>query len=197
MTVLVKICGMTDDAGIEAAIEAGADALGFVFYAPSPRNLTPRRAAELAAAAPSNVLRVAVMLHPEAEDWLAVQQALQPDVLQTDYEDFDYLDVQDGIEKWPVIREGAVPCELPAAFVYEGSQSGKGQKVDWQVAATLAKQHKLILAGGLTADNVAAAIGEVQPYGVDVSSAVESQPGVKDAKKIRAFVQNAKGVRGH
>jgi phosphoribosylanthranilate isomerase len=192
MSVLVKICGMTDGAGIEAAVAAGADALGFVFYAPSPRNLAPERAADLAALVPAHISRVAVMLHPKADEWLDVQRVMRPDVLQTDLDDFAYLDVEHGIEKWPVVREGAVPQALPPTFVYEGSESGKGQTVDWQGAAKLARQGKLVLAGGLTAANVAKAISEVRPYGVDVSSAVESAPGVKDAAKIRAFIEAAK-----
>ncbi len=192
MSVLVKICGMTDSAGIRAAVAAGADALGFVFYAPSPRNLTPERAAELAAEVPAHILRVAVMLHPEAEHCLTVQRVMKPDVLQTDYADFDYLSVDAGIAKWPVVREGAVPATLPQTFLYEGSNSGKGQTVDWKAAATLARKGCLILAGGLSAANVAAAIAEVGPYGVDVSSAVEAKPGVKDVDKIRAFIEAAK-----
>lgn len=196
MTVLVKICGMTDADAVEAAVAAGADALGFVFYDKSPRNLNPAGAAQLAAKVPSHVRRVAVMLHPDRKLWLDVASILQPDVLQTDRDDFSYLDVDDGIEKWPVLREGAVPVDaaLPATFVYEGRRSGQGEKVDWQYAAKLARRGRLILAGGLTTANVAAAISEVAPFGVDVSSAVESEPGVKDVAKIEAFIEAAKAV---
>lgn len=194
MTVLVKICGMRNADAIAAAVDAGADAIGFVFFDRSPRNLSPRRAARLAAAIPSHVRRVAVTLHPDPLFWIELQEILRPDVLQTDVCDFAYLDVDDAIEKWPVLREGAVPGDgLPAGpFVYEGRVSGAGETVDWRLAAELARCGQMILAGGLTAANVATAVAEVAPYGVDVSSAVESAPGVKDIAKIEAFIEAAK-----
>ena len=198
MTVLVKICGMTDEAAVHAAVEAGADALGFVFYAPSPRNLEVAMAARLASLVPDEVLTVAVMLHPEPALWDAVQQELAPDVLQTDIGDFAALDVGDEVQQWPVLREGSVPAvgDLPGLFVYEGRQSGRGETVDWDRAADVARRGRMILAGGLDAGNVAEAIRRVAPYGVDVSSAVESRPGVKDAARIRAFVDAARAA-GH
>ena len=194
MTVMVKICGMTDERAVQAAVDAGADALGFVFFDKSPRNLSPEKAVSLAAKVPQHVRRVAVMLHPEARLWDEVNRALRPDVLQTDAGDFLYLTVEHGVEKWPVLREGAVPDHFPATFVYEGPKSGTGETVDWEIAAEIARQGQMILAGGLGIDNVASAIAKVKPYGVDVSSAVESQPGVKDVDKISAFVAAAKAV---
>ncbi|HSF95021.1 MAG TPA: phosphoribosylanthranilate isomerase [Thermohalobaculum sp.] len=194
MTVMVKICGMRDAATIAAAVEAGADAIGFVFYEKSPRNLSPGQAAELAAAVPARVRRVAVTLHPDPRLWAEVQAVLRPDVLQTDAGDFRRLAVAEGIEKWPVLREGAVPGDGPpdGVYVYEGRRSGVGETVDWLAAADLARRGRMILAGGLTVDNVAGAVAEVAPWGVDVSSAVESAPGVKDADRIRAFIEAAK-----
>ena len=191
---MVKICGMTDERAVQAAVDAGADALGFVFFDKSPRNLSPERAAGLAARVPQHVRRVAVMLHPDAGLWDEVSRVLRPDVLQTDAGDFSYLSVEHGVEKWPVLREGAVPDYFPATFVYEGPKSGMGETVDWEIAAEIARQGQMILAGGLGVDNVAAAIAKVMPYGVDVSSAVESQPGVKDVDKISAFVEAAKAA---
>ena len=194
MSAFVKICGMTDEAAITAAVESGADAIGFVFFARSPRNIAPARAAELAAAVPPAVRKVAVTLHPDQSLVDAIMAELRPDVLQTDRGDFARLAIADGIEKWPVVREGAVPASgLPdGTFVYEGRSSGKGETVDWQVAADIAKRGRMILAGGLTVDNVAVALGQVSPFGVDVSSAVESRPGVKDPALVRAFVECAK-----
>lgn len=194
MTILVKICGLTDGAAVQAAVDAGADAVGFVFYDKSPRNLSPEKAARLAADVPANVLRIAVLLHPEAALWNEVSDALRPDVVQTDKDDFSYLQVAAGIAKWPVLREGTVTEEerLPATFVYEGTRSGHGQTVDWNSAAVIASRGQMILAGGLTIGNVAAAITRVAPYGVDVSSAVESQPGKKDVELITAFVAAAR-----
>jgi phosphoribosylanthranilate isomerase len=194
MTVMVKICGMSDAAAIAAAVEAGADAIGFVFFEKSPRNVAPETAARLAAAIPSHVRRVAVTLHPDPLMWVEIEEILRPDALQTDIGDFSYLDVADGIEKWPVLREGAVPESGPPAgfFVYEGRMSGVGETVDWGVAAELARHGRMILAGGLSAGNVATAIEQVAPQGVDVSSAVESAPGVKDIRMIEAFIAAAK-----
>lgn len=194
MTTLVKICGMTDANAVAAALAAGADAVGFVFHEKSPRNLSPAAAASLCAGFPGNVLKVAVTMHPAPSLWNDVLEHMQPDVLQTDVADFDGLDIPDGVQKWPVLREGSLPADLPSLFIYEGKKSGHGETVDWELAAGIAKRGRMILAGGLSADNVATAINTVMPYGVDVSSAVESQPGIKDPDKIRAFISAAKAA---
>lgn len=195
MSTFVKICGMTDADAVRAAVDNGADAIGFVF-ARSVRKVSPGDAAELAADIPANVRRVAVMLHPTREAWREVQTVFRPDVLQTDNDDFASLDVADDIECWPVFREGApLPAKMPATFVYEGPKSGQGQTVDWSDAAAIAQQGRMILAGGLGPDNVAEAVRRVVPYGVDVSSAVESAPGKKDPAKIAAFIAAARSAR--
>jgi len=196
VSLFVKICGLSDESSISAAVAAGADAVGFVFFEKSPRNVTPERAAMLSSAVPDRVLKIAVTLHPDAALWDAVQSLVHPDVLQTDLEDFAYLDVKPGIEKWPVLREGSLPGEIPGTFVYEGQKSGRGRTVDWNSAAQLATRGRMILAGGLSVENIAEAIATVRPWGVDVSSAVESAPGVKDAVKIREFVAAAKAAGG-
>lgn len=190
---MVKICGLTDEAAVKAAVAAGADALGFVF-ADSVRRVTPARAAELAGAVPAHVLRVAVMLHPSPAEWDEVSSVFRPQVLQTDAADFDALKVPEDVVRWPVLREGAFTDRgtLPEVFVYEGRTSGRGRTVDWRRAAPYAKRGRMILAGGLTPDNVAAAIREAGPWGVDVSSAVESAPGRKDPDKIAAFITAAR-----
>lgn len=195
MSCLVKICGLKHAATVDAAVEAGADAVGFVFTK-SPRQVTVRHATFIAANVPQHILRVAVMLHPSVEEWDEVQAIFCPDVLQTDAEDFEYLDVPDDIAKWPVIREGKIPGggELPGTFVYEGVRSGRGETVDWSVARTLAGKSRLILAGGLNHRNVEAAIRQVGPFGVDVSSAVESARGDKDPQLIRAFIDTVKAT---
>ncbi len=196
MTVLVKLCGMTDKAAVEAAIEANVDAIGFVFFSKSPRNVTAEDAKALASTIPSHIRRVAVMLHPEVSLWQTVAEVFAPDVLQTDLEDFSYLSVPDEIEKWPVLREGSVDADtqLPSTFVYEGRKSGHGQTVDWSQAASVAKRGQMILAGGLSIENVGDAIADVIPFGVDVSSAIESSPGKKDVAKIAAFTAAARRV---
>ncbi len=189
MSCLVKICGLKHVATVDAAVEAGAGAVGFVF-AKSVRQVTARHAAFIAANVPENVLRVAVMMHPSSDEWEEVQAIFCPDVLQTDADDFLELGVPDDITRWPVIREGNVAenGNLPNIFVYEGRTSGRGKTVDWGIAASLAERAQLILAGGLNHENVAAAIRQVGPHGVDVSSAVESSPGEKDPDLIRTFI---------
>ncbi len=187
MSLLVKICGMTDRQAVDAAIHAGADAVGFVF-AESPRRITPEQARSISKDISPGVLRVAVMLHPDHDAWQEVLDIFQPDVLQTDATDFESLDVPSRIRRWPVIREGDSVDTVPSQFVYEGRNSGKGQTIDWDLAAQLARRGRMILAGGLDAGNVGAALARVRPFGVDVSSAVESAPGRKDPQKIKDFI---------
>ncbi len=193
MSCLVKICGLKYAATVDAAVEAGADAVGFVF-AKSVRQVTARHAAFIAANVPEHVVRVAVMMHPSADEWEEVRAIFCPDVLQTDAEDFQQLDVPDDITRWPVVREGSVSGsgDLPNTFVYEGKTSGQGETVDWSIAASLAARSQLILGGGLSQENVADAIRQVGPFGVDVSSAVESSPGEKDPELIRAFIDTVR-----
>ncbi len=193
MSVFVKICGLSDPEHVHAAIDAGADAVGFVF-AESVRRVTPVEAATVSAYVPPHIKRVAVMLHPTNDEWQEVLREFTPDVLQTDAEDFASLDVPESIERWPVFREGKGQPEARDTYVYEGKKSGQGEPVDWSRAATLACDGNMILAGGLAAGNVAAAIATVRPYGVDVSSAVESAPGQKDARMINEFVSAAKAA---
>ena len=195
MSCLVKICGLKHIGTVDAAVVAGADAVGFVF-AKSVRQVTARHAAFIASNIPEHVLRVAVMLHPTAEEWEEVQTIFCPDVLQTDADDFEALNVPEDIAKWPVIREGAVTADddLPNTFIYEGKTSGQGEAVDWSGASILAQRSQLILAGGLKQDNVAEAIRQVGPFGVDVSSAVESAPGEKDPDMIRAFIETVRAT---
>lgn len=198
--MLVKICGLSEDAHVEAALAAGADAVGFVF-AESVRRVEPARAAALARAVPDTVKKVAVMLHPTNEEWQRVLREFAPDVLQTDAGDFANLEVPAAIERWPVYREGnrvtdtfGVGLKVPGTFLYEGAKSGQGQTVEWSRAADIARRGNMILAGGLRPDNVAEAIETVRPFGVDVSSAVESAPGVKDADLIEEFVRAARAA---
>lgn len=195
MNLLVKICGLTTQAAVDVAVAAGADAIGFVFYGPSPRNLTPDRAAVLASRLPKRVRRVAVTLHPDQALVDAVLKKFTPDVWQTDAADFANLSLPARIERWPVLRAGQpLPDVVPARFLYEGARSGAGEMADWTAAAELAREGELVLGGGLNPDNVAAAVAAVRPYGVDVSSGVESAPGQKDLGRIEAFVAAARNA---
>jgi phosphoribosylanthranilate isomerase len=119
----------------------------------------------------------------------------RPDVLQTDIDDLPALQLPAGLQVTPVIRAGReVPNPLPARLLFEGPVSGTGETTDWTAAAKLAARTQLILAGGLKPANVAAAIAVARPFGVDVSSGVEAQPGVKDPAKIHEFVRNARAA---
>ena len=128
------------------------------------------------------------MKQPSQDEWREVLGGFAPDILQTDSGDFASLDVPQSIGRWPVIREGDTVTTWPAEFVYEGRQSGVGQTVDWNAAAKVATQGRMVLAGGLDPANVAQAVAETRPWGVDVSSGVESRPGEKDADRIREFI---------
>lgn len=193
MTVLIKVCGLREKRHVARAIEAGAGAVGFVF-ADSPRRVTPEIAKAASDIVPRHVKRVAVMLHPANEDWLAVLEQFEPDVLQTDAGDFESLDVPQHIERWPVFREGQSRPDTTGTYVYEGAKSGVGETVDWSVAAGFARHGRMVLAGGLSTKNVASAILAVRPFGVDVSSAVETAPGKKDARLIEGFIRAAKAA---
>ena len=160
------------------------DAIGFVF-APSPRQVTPGQAAQLAALAPPGILRIAVAQHPLQMKVDEICRILKPDYFQTDVEDLRELKIPAHIKVLPVVRFGRkTPSPLPARMLFEGPSSGIGELADWGRAAELARQTEVILAGGLSAQNVAEAIQAVRPFGVDVSSGVEGVPGVKDPEKI-------------
>jgi phosphoribosylanthranilate isomerase len=189
MSMFVKICGLRDAECVAAAVDAGADAIGFVF-ADSVRKISARDAHDLSSAIPTGVKRVAVMRHPSNDEWQAVCTVFEPDVLQTDIEDLEQLSVPRHVSTWPVVREGsdAANDALPETFVYEGLASGVGETVDWSRAASIADRGKMILAGGLNAANVGSAIRTSRAWGVDVSSGVESSRGEKDVDLIRSFI---------
>jgi len=193
MSLLIKICGLSDRQHVAVALEAGAGALGFVF-AESPRQVTPKHARAISGDVPRNVKRVAVMLHPAYDEWQRVLEQFEPDVLQTDAGDFDGLEVPASVERWPVYREGQSRPAAVGTWVYEGPKSGRGETVNWATAAALAASGGMILAGGLGPQNVAAAIQTVRPSGVDVSSGVETAPGKKDAQLIKEFIGAAKAA---
>ena len=193
--MFVKICGLTDSAGIDAAVEAGANAIGFVF-AKSVRQIEPQRARELCRAVPKETIRVAVMHHPSAARFAEVLTEFAPDWIQTDAADFEMLPSPGHVEALPVYRDGQTQSlkRLPRRLLFEGRVSGSGATADWQEARRLAERTELILAGGLNADNIDAAITAVRPYGVDVSSGVESVKGKKDIDKIREFVARVRAL---
>lgn len=192
MSIFVKICGISDEVALAAAVDAGADAVGFVFHAASPRNLAAARAAALAARLPGGVLAVAVTRHPTQGEVDRVLEAFHPDAWQSDAVDFDAMRVPPGVRRWPVVRDGGSGPSPGGRVIFDAPESGRGVRADWSEAAALARRTELILGGGLDARNVAEAIAAVRPFGVDVSSGVESSPGIKDAARIRAFVAAAR-----
>ena len=192
MAIWVKICGLTTRDAVEAAVAAGADAVGFVF-APSKRQVTPSLARELAQDVPRRIPRVAVMLHPTQSQLDEVCASFQPDVLQTDVEDLQTLRVPMGLAVMPVVRSGGGVGPY-SRILFEGPVSGVGSTSDWNLAVQLARTTQLVLAGGLNAANIADAIAAVRPFGVDVSSGVEAAPGIKDPARIHEFVRRARAV---
>lgn len=202
----VKICGLTCAADALAAVEAGADALGFMFHARSPRALSPRQVREITRALPPFVARVGVFVDAPAEEIRAAIREAGLDTLQFHGAETPGFCAQFEL---PVIKafrvaDEAVLAELPAypvaahlldAFV-AGAHGGTGTTFNWAIArAAVAAGHRILLAGGLTPENVARAVAEVRPFGVDVSSGVESAPGRKDAAKMRAFCAAARQGR--
>jgi phosphoribosylanthranilate isomerase len=136
------------------------------------------------------------MQHPDPLRFAAVIDQFAPDWVQTDIADFAGLTVPAGTRGLPVLREGETVAadDLPARLVFEGRISGSGATADWQQAKSLSARTELILAGGLNADNIGAAIATVQPFGVDVSSGVEYERGRKDPRKIREFVARVRAL---
>jgi len=196
--VVIKICGLTRVEDVDAAIAAGAHALGFVFAA-SPRRLTADLAAPLLARVPAGVLRVGLFRDQERDEIDAVLDRLALDVLQFHGQEdgafcesfgLPYLKAV-GMRQNPSLpraeREYAGAIGLLLDSHAGGERGGTGETFDWRRLPALAKP--VWLAGGLHAGNVGVAVETVRPYAVDVSSGVESRPGVKDAARMNAFVK--------
>lgn len=191
----IKVCGLRTAAAIAAAVDSGADAVGFVFHAASPRNLAASEARALAATVPQGIETVAVFLHPSQAEVDAAIDAVHPDWVQTDAADLAGLHLPTGQRVLPVFRtDRPLPPlqDMPVRFLLESGRSGAGERADWAAAARMNAAGELVLAGGLDAKNVAEAIEAVRPFGIDVSSGVESTRGVKDVALIRNFVTVAR-----
>jgi phosphoribosylanthranilate isomerase len=198
----IKICGMTTPEAVAAALDAGVDAIGFVF-AKSVRQVTPVQALRLAAPARGRARCVAVTRHPTQQEIDQILREFGPDVLQTDSADLPALRLPEQLELLPVYRDGS-PLgiasltarsevdHLPRRLLFEGVASGAGLPCDWTAASRVARLTELVLAGGLNPNNVASAIAQVQPFGVDVSTGVEARPGIKSPAEITHFVTMAR-----
>ena len=201
--VKVKICGITSLDDARMAVDAGADALGFVFYDKSPRYINPVAAAKIIAKLPPFVQTVGLFVNEEVEqvNWTADFCGLDVVQLHGDESPEDCLEVKRRVIK--VFRiQNIVSIEPLKKYQVSGylldawcpdCYGGTGKTFNWEVAAAARQYGRIILAGGLSADNVAEALQAVQPYAVDVSSGVESAPGKKDAEKVKMFIKRAKG----
>ncbi len=202
--LFVKICGITNLEDATHAVRCGADAVGFNFYQFSPRFIKPENAAEITRQLPEHISKIGVFVDAKRKyvhDVIATAKlsAVQlhgnegPDDL-IDYEvsaikvfhvtkDFDV----------EVMRNYVVDAFLLDTY-QKGVYGGTGQTFDWHVAVKAKEYGRIIVSGGLTPDNIEAAVRFVQPYGVDVSSGIEVRPGKKDPNKVRAFIARAKSI---
>jgi phosphoribosylanthranilate isomerase len=188
----IKICGVTDGRSATAAAGAGVDCIGFVF-AESPRQLQAAEASRIAADLPEGIKRVAVLRLASLDDVLRVLSQFPADLVQTE----PAGEILETLARrcLPVVHDGpdveaesrALPQHLPVLLEAEG-RGGRGVRPDWERAGHLAKERQVMLDGGLHPGNVSEAIRTVRPWGVDVSSGVESSPGVKSIELITAFV---------
>jgi phosphoribosylanthranilate isomerase len=203
--VKVKICGITSAADAEAAVQAGADALGLMFYPGSPRYIPLERALDIARRVPPYVIRAGVFADPNPSDVFAAIQHCQLNLAQFHGAETPEFCLQFGIMTLKAFRVQNADSLLPMsafhtdAFLLDshvaGKPGGTGETFNWDLALAAKKFGKpIFLAGGLTPQNVAEAVRKVAPFGVDVSSGVEQSPGKKDAKKMQDFIAAVRGA---
>jgi len=198
--VQVKICGITSAEDARTAVEGGAFAVGFNFHPPSPRFIRPEQARETGLHLPSDVWRVGVFVDRPRPEVEAIAAEAGLDALQ--FHGDETADYCRGW-KWKLIKVARVreradverlvlyPVELMMVDAYvEGAHGGTGARFDWSLLQGIDRQ-RLVLAGGLTPDNVAEAVRTVRPWAVDVASGVEASPGVKDPEKVKRFIHHA------
>jgi len=205
----IKICGITREEDLRASVESGADALGFVFYPKSPRYVTLDQASRLAGALPPYVAAVALFVNPTIEEVLAVTRAVNVSLIQFHGDETaqQCADIAQAACRPFVrayrVRPGTAPadlleCELAYRAAspwfsgllldaYVDAYGGVGKVFDWSlIPKELAP--RVVLSGGLSVQNATEAVARVRPYAVDISSGVEQQKGIKDARKIAAFI---------
>jgi phosphoribosylanthranilate isomerase len=201
--VFLKICGITRLVDARHAVEQGATALGFVLWPKSPRFVSNRKVAEIVAALPPSITTVGVFVNESPEGIALTMERTGLTVVQLHGDEpAPYARAL----RWPIWRAVTLDTaddvfaewSAETTFLVDAAdpdkRGGTGQVVEWTKAAPLARRRRIVLAGGLTPDNVQAAIREVQPYGVDVSSGVEDAPGLKDPKKVALFLERARRV---
>jgi phosphoribosylanthranilate isomerase len=203
--VRVKICGITNAADALAAIDAGANLLGFNFYAKSPRYIPETEAAKIRPQVPKKVEAVGIFVNPSPANVAALGKSLKLNAAQLhgDESPGTVAEIAENVQVIKAFRvEEDFPLatldEYPSAFAFlfdaahTGQYGGTGHVTDWDAARRAALSHRIILAGGLKVENVAAAVRIVRPYGVDVASGVESKPGKKDHGRLREFIQEVR-----
>jgi phosphoribosylanthranilate isomerase len=195
--VYVKICGLSEPGHVATAVEAGADAIGFVMTS-SPRRITPERAAELAARVPDHVLTVGVFRgeDPETVRAAALASGVRAVQLHGRHPHGDFTALKDlgvtlirAVDAQADLRCGAYDEDL---LLVDAPHAGSGRQWDWSAVRGRASG-RWMLAGGLAPGNVREAIEAAGPWGVDVSSGVESSPGVKDSRLIEEFLRSVRG----
>lgn len=204
----IKFCGFTRAEDVAEAVALGVDYVGFVFAARSKRRVTPDQARALRVAVPAGIGVVALVMDNPAEEVRAIVQALRPDVLQCHGGESEGFAVQFGLPYWKAVAMGGDPAAALAqlgdypqaqAFLFDGHAAGEpggsGQRFDW-AALPAGLGRPFLLAGGLGAGNVADAVAQARPWGVDVSSGIEDAPGIKSVHKMRAFVAALRGTSG-
>jgi len=206
MRTRVKICGITRTVDARAAAEAGADAIGLVFYPPSPRFLSGEQALAVRRALPPFVSAVALFVNASGEEVERVLEEVRPDALQFHGDESPTFCEQFGVPyiKACRVREGVDLLEYLRPYTgasgwladaYVEAYGGTGTSFDWSVVPPR-RPLPLVLSGGLTCANVGDAIRVVRPWGVDVSSGVESAKGIKDVSKIAAFIKEVRNADG-
>jgi phosphoribosylanthranilate isomerase len=203
--VKVKVCGMTSLKDALVAVEGGSDAVGFIFYKKSPRSVTMKTVREIVLELPPFVDTVGVFVDETAEQINKIADYCNLDIIQLHGDEsptfckkirrkvikaFRIKDMQ-SVKK---LSSFQVSGFLLDTFS-ENLHGGTGKVFDWNLALPAKKFGPVIMAGGLTPNNVQQAVRQIRPYGVDVCSGVESEPGIKDHKKVRAFLNNAKAGR--
>jgi phosphoribosylanthranilate isomerase len=203
--VRVKICGITNSADALAAIDAGANLLGFNFYEKSPRHITEAEAAKIRPLLPKKVEAAGIFVNAPTDGVAALCKSLKLDVAQLhgDEPPETVAELARKLTVWKAFRVDPdfrlqILDEYSEAFAFlfdaahTGQYGGTGYTTDWDVARRAAVGHRIILAGGLKVENVAAAVRIVRPYAVDVASGVESKPGKKDHGLLREFIQEVR-----
>lgn len=203
--VKVKICGITNREDAMAACEYGADALGFVFYKKSPRFIEPEKAKEIIKAIPPFVTAVGVFVDEDANTINKIVKRIGLYTVQlhgNESSEFCGKIISKVIKAVRVrgqdVSDFGLSSYRVSAYLMdtyrEDMPGGTGETFDWEVAKEAKKFGRIILAGGLTPHNVAEVVKTVRPYAVDVSSGVEQRPGKKDLKKVKEFIERAKGT---